>query len=126
MLDLSRLRFTNGEYILVIGVARVFSLPPSTSWSSMFIVPWPAIVIDICIDPETREIWRAAKVVWRELIQPVVIKSFRDAYPDDNERHAFAQRVLVDFDSHNYHMYSIMYVPHNHSSTSLLPHSLLV
>jgi len=54
------------------------------------------------------------------------MKSFRDAYPDDNERHAFAQRVLVDFDSHNYHMYSVMYVPHSHASTSLLPTLMIV
>jgi hypothetical protein len=56
-------------------------------------------------------VWNAAKDVWGELLRPVTMTTFKDKFPDREEREKFAMSVVQDYQEHSYHAYALMYVP---------------
>jgi len=55
-------------------------------------------------------VWRATKDVWGELLRPVAMSKFKDQIPDPVEREKFAGQVVQDYQEHDYHVYSLLYL----------------
>jgi len=63
------------------------------------------------IDPQMAPFWRQRKNIYSRTLEPVVLTCFKREFPDLRIRERFARDALHDFLSHDYPMYTNMYLP---------------